>query len=99
MPSFKSLDHQTQHDLLEWFNVREPSSLDKMKLAELAEQGLFEAWDCPKCGDRVYRGQPRNWNNYQGVLQVDYTSYPGAPERHTLEYLESMCDHCRMYDT
>lgn len=97
MPAFMQLDTQTQKDLLEWFNVAEPDTYDKMRLAKLAEDGLFEAWGCPQCGDRVYHGRPANWDHYQGVRQRDYISYPGNADKYTPEYLSQMCDHCRMY--
>jgi len=95
--TWDELDGQDQEDLLAWFNVREPGAEDKERLAKLLADGLFEAWDCPECGERVYRGEPKDWGHFQGVLQVDYTSYPGNTEKYNEEYLLKMCDHCRCY--
>ena len=94
--SWSALDEKTQKDLLTWFNVGEPTYEDKERLALLSQNGGFEAWDCPDCGDRVYEGTPTSWANFQGVMQVDYTSYPGNKEKYTPKYLKRMCDDCRM---
>lgn len=93
---WRDLSEQTKTDLHKWYNSSKISTAEKNMLAALYSSGRFYAWDCPNCGARVYRGDPRDWGNYQGVLQVDYTSYPGNDEKYTAEYLEKLCDNCRM---
>jgi hypothetical protein len=44
----------------------------------------------------VYWGEPTDWSHFQGVLQADYTSYPGNPERHNARHIAQQCDNCRM---
>lgn len=90
--AFLALDPQTQNDLTDWLNIGEPDVDDRNRLAELHAAGRFKAWDCPNCGDRVFRGQPENWADFQGVRQVDHASYP-AVSRTTLAW----CDHCRCW--
>lgn len=90
--NFSNLDRQTQKDLIEWLNVRNPDGADKRRLAALYNDGGFKAWDCPNCGDRVFLGEPDDWGNFQGVCQADYTSYPAAGSA-----TEAWCDHCRAY--
>jgi hypothetical protein len=70
---------------LEWFNVHEPSAVDKRRLAKLYFDGLFHAWDCPTCYD-----------HFQGVLNQDF-SFFGAREIFTEECIERQCDQCRCY--
>ena len=95
--SWVELDYQVQKDLVEWFNVRadDVDSQDRKRLARLYESGNFHAWDCPSCGERVYCGTPDDWSHFQGVLQVDYASFPG-PEHVTPEHRVQLCDLCRM---
>lgn len=91
---FEELQPQTQEDLINWFNIV-PESIDdddKQLLADLYNNGQFEAWDCPKCGARCYNGTPDNWGAFQGVSNVDHTSYPGDGEKTAL-----WCDRCRCY--
>jgi hypothetical protein len=90
--AFSALDAQTQNDLTDWLNIVDPDVDDKNRLAELHAEGRFKAWDCPNCGDRVFQGEPESWADFQGVRQVDYTSYP-AVSRATLAW----CDHCRCW--
>jgi hypothetical protein len=92
MASFRELDSQTQKDLADWLNVRNPDGADKRRLANLHAKGLFRAWDCPNCGDRVFLGEPKDWGNFQGVHQADYTSYPPVNQA-----TRTWCDHCRCY--
>lgn len=89
---------QTRTDLLEWYNVRDEDVTDgdRQKLADLIAAGRFDSWECPECKDeRVYRGDPEEWGDFQGVRQVDYASYPGDAEKYQPEYLAQMCDNCR----
>jgi hypothetical protein len=96
MKTFEELDEQTQNDLIEWYNASEPTSEDLELLVALFESGRFEAWNC-ECGEKVYRGDPEDWGHFQGVRQVDYTSYPGNIEKYQAEHLERMCDSCRCH--
>lgn len=93
---FRELPQQVQDDLLAWYNSK-PSWHDKQRLAKLYAEGRFKAWDCPGCGDRCYFGRPESWNLFQGVNQVDHTSYPGDTEKFTEEYLRQLCDTCRCH--
>lgn len=100
MPTWSELDSQTQEDLLAWFNCSKPTAVDKRRLAKLATDGRFRAWECPECESRVYQGDPEDWKHFQGVDQVDYTSYPVHGDSiYKPEYLEKLCDSCRMSDT
>jgi hypothetical protein len=94
--TWTELTDQEQTDLLEWYNVSTPDYEDKRRLAKLLNAGLFAAWNCPQCGTRCYFGDPDNWGHFQGVLQVDYCSYPGNKGLHTHEYNLSLCNSCRM---
>ena len=60
---FTQLPNEVQQDLIGWYNVQEKdlNITDKQRLLRLYKKGLFQAWDCPKCGDRVYRGNPENY--------------------------------------
>ena len=91
------LPEQAQADLLEWFNCSKPDSEDKMRLADLFSAGKFHAWDCPTCGDRVYHGEPEDWDHFQGVREADHMSYPGMPEVFALELIEKQCNDCRCH--
>ena len=95
MKTWQELDTQDQADLTAWFNVCNPTEEDYERLAELFDAGRFSAWDC-QCGRRCYKGDPTNWNHFQGVCQVDYCSYPGNAEKYTLDHLMKLCDDCRM---
>jgi len=91
MSGWGKLQEDTKRDLRTWFNS-EPDYADMTCLSRLYLTGRFKAWDCPECGERVYWGSPINWDNFQGVCQADYTSYPGDLEKYTPEYNEQMCD-------
>jgi hypothetical protein len=92
-----NLPVQAQKDLLEWLNSSIPTRADKRRLAKLYYDGLFHAWDCPTCGDRVYHGEPENWDHFQGVHEMDFSSYPGWNKIFTQEIIEKQCDHCRCH--
>jgi hypothetical protein len=96
---WSELPSQTQEDLLAWYNRREEKLEveDYARLAQLVANGSFHAWNCPKCGGRVYDGAPGDWRHFQGVCQVDYVSYPGDEEKYTLDYRLKLCDHCRCH--
>ncbi len=88
-----------QTDLLERYNIRleDATHEDRESLAQLYWSGRFHAWDCVSCGERCYWGDPENWDAFQGVLQLDFTSYPGATS--TPAWLKArQCDDCRMHD-
>jgi hypothetical protein len=89
---FSDLDEQTQKDLSDWLNLCVIDAFDKRLLAALYGAGRFKAWDCPRCGTRVYLGEPGDWQHFQGVDQADYTSYPPVTQA-----AEAWCDHCRCY--
>lgn len=91
---FSQLDEQTQTDLIAWYNVvpEQVDDEDKALLLELFNNGQFEAWHCPKCGERCYNGQPENWDNFQGVDNVDHCSYPSVRDE-----TAKWCDDCRCY--
>ena len=97
MITWNELTHQQQQDLLEWYNVREEDidDADRRRLSELIDKGQFQAWNCPECEERCYLGTPDDWDDFQGVSQVDYVSYPGDAEKYRPEYILQMCDHCR----
>lgn len=94
---WNDLSEQTQKDLFDWFNWTEVTDDEKDMLAELFESGQFKAWDCRKCGERVYAGDPDDWDNYQGVRQADFCSYPGDDTVYQPDYLAYLCDHCRCH--
>ena len=94
--TFQQLSQQVQDDLTAWYNVCEPDTTDKQRLFRLYMQGEFEAWDCPECGERVYRGNPESYDNFQGVRNQDF-SFFGNSDKYTADYIESMCDNCRCY--
>lgn len=95
MPTWKEVPEQAQQDMLEWLNSTKPDASDKRRLAKLYFTGKFHAWNCVECGDRVYFGNPVEWNHFQGARQADYISFPGSrdsPRRNAMK-----CDHCRMH--
>jgi hypothetical protein len=94
---FEDLPDSVQEDLLAWFNSSEPDDDDRQLLADLYNAEGFEAWNCVKCGDRVYKGDPKSWDHFQGVQQVDYTSYPGNTDKYKPEHLLRLCDSCRCH--
>ena len=98
MNEWKDIDENMQERLIEWYNVREEDmdDDDRQRLAELYFNYNFQSWNCPECGTHVHYGTPDNWDNFQGVCQADYTSYPGNKVKYTQTYLTQMCDHCRM---
>ena len=97
--TWKDLEQQQKDDLIAWFNFREQDldRHDKATLAKLFFDGRFEAWDCPSCGDRIYRGDPEDWGSFQGVRQVDYVSYPGDETVFQPDYIIQLCDYCRCH--
>lgn len=96
--TWAEVTEQDREDLINWYNIREEdlNSADKQRLARLLWAGRFKAWDCPQCGERCYEGDPTNWDHFQGVLQVDFSSFPGNAEKYQPEFLSRMCDDCRM---
>ena len=96
MSKCEELSEQTQKDLLTWYNVSVADEEDKKILAELYNHARFRAWDCPECGERVYCGESGDWYDFQGVLQQDFTSYPGNTEKYKDSWLRQLCDNCRM---
>lgn len=95
--TFDDLPDTVKKDLTRWFNVRNlDNSEDKTRLLELYQEGKFQAWDCPKCNDRVYKGNPDSYNNFQGVLNQDF-SFFGNRDKYTEDYIEQMCDTCRCH--
>ena len=78
MRIWKDLPAHLQEDLSKWYNVRDLDTDDRLRLLRLWKAGQFEAWNCPKCGDRIYNGTPDSWSHFQGANQVDYCSYPGS---------------------
>lgn len=80
---------QTADDLLAWLNIAEPNDMDIQRVCDLHASGLFESWECPTCGIRVYIGHPEEWGAFQGVRQADYASYPLGSRW--------QCDHCRCH--
>lgn len=94
---FAALPEQAQEDLITWFNVSKPDSDDLKSLAALFNAGRFHAWNCPKCGERCYFGDPEDWGEFQGVMEVDYTSYPGDETVYAVSFLRLLCDTCRCY--
>lgn len=92
---FSKLEDQTKKDLIDWLNHLEPTREEMWELARLYNEGKFSAWDCPECNDRVFFGTPDNWEDYQGVMQADYVSYPGNNKKYQEKYLQQLCDDCR----
>ena len=88
MSGWGRLPNQVKEDLETWFNCTEISYAEKTELARLYLTRRFHAWNCPQCGERVYFAEPTNWSMFQGVLQADYSSYPGENHR--------LCDGCRV---
>lgn len=95
MSGWGKLPEQVKQDLEAWFNCTEITYDQKTELARLYQSGRFHAWNCPECGERTYFSNPKNWAMFQGVLNADYSSYPGNPRKWTQEYLERLCDSCR----
>ena len=96
MSKWSELSVQVKHDLEQWYNSR-PDKEEKEMLAELFLAGRFWAWNCPVCGDRVYWGDPEDWDDYQGVCQADYVSYSGIVEKGSKETMVQCCDNCRCH--
>lgn len=93
--TFEDLPEMVQEDLTAWLNVRKlDNEDDKARLLELYQSGRFQAWDCPECSERVYEGRPDSYNNFQGVLNQDF-SFFGNTDKYTEEYINQMCDLCR----
>jgi len=92
---FQELSQQIQDDLIEWYNTANPSKDDLALLLNLYLDGQFRAWECENCGDRVYEGNPDNWDDFQGVLNQDFC-YFGNKDKYTGDYLDALCDGCRM---
>ncbi len=95
MRDWDKLPEQTRVDLINWFDAVSLSLEDTKILAWLYLDGKFQAWDCPDCGDRVYLAQPDNWEDFQGVLQADFVSYPGDKEKYQETWISQQCDDCR----
>jgi len=93
---WEALPQQAKEDLTQWFNAVVVDDDDKILLAQLYIRGNFHAWNCPTCGERVYWGDPEDWDNFQGVCQADFTSYPGSTDYYTLRIVTQQCDSCRM---
>jgi hypothetical protein len=89
-----ALSELVQEDLANWYNV-ELDNETKERLANLYNNGKFHAWNCPTCGQRVYWGNPSWWGDYQGVMQADYTSYPGDKDLYSSRIVSQQCDDCR----
>ena len=68
-PAFDALDVDLQDDLIEWYNVSQLDQQDYARLAYLAHQGQFFAYECADCGERVRIGQSLDWAHFQGVCQ------------------------------
>ena len=96
MSKWEELTNREQEDLREWYNQRDLVGHERRLLADLFIQGKFHAWNCPTCGERCYWGDPDDWGDFQGVRQLDFTSYPGQPEHYTDWITSRQCDDCRM---
>lgn len=96
MSGWGKLPDQVKEDLENWFNSTEITYAEKTELARLYFSGRFHAWNCHRCGERVYYGEPLDWSKFQGVLQADYSSYPGDDEVYQPDYLAKLCDECRV---
>ena len=98
--SFDELPQLVQDDLITWLNVqfesKDDGKEDKKRLLDIYQSGSFCAWDCPECGERVYDGQPDNWDYFQGSLNRDF-SYFGDEDKYTSEYIKAICDNCRAF--
>ncbi len=88
MGEWVDVPEDTQAALLGWYNVSCPDDEDRKKLANLWFSGRFRYWQCSGCGDLVFEGLPEDWNEFQGVCQIDTISFPGSV---------SMCDDCRAW--
>lgn len=93
---FDDLPDQLQTDLTDWYNRAELDDDDKRIPTDLYARGRFHAWNCPTCGERVQKGDPEEWGDFQGVCQPDYTSYPGDADVYTADHILRQCDSCRM---
>lgn len=94
-PKWNSLTDEQKEALIAWYNVREEDmdDEDRERLATLIEEGKFEFWDCPNCEEGPQcEGRPDRWTDFQGVRQIDLTSYPAQSEE-ALRW----CDSCRMH--
>ncbi|HPA48195.1 MAG TPA: hypothetical protein PK395_20695 [bacterium] len=69
--AWENLDYETQDDLLLWYNQTEVGPEDMERLADLHNEGQFHAFGCGWCQKRVVEGQPDDWSNFQGVLQME----------------------------
>ncbi len=74
--------------------------LDKIMadLLTLYNVWCFDAWDCPECGERVYKGVIDNnydESSFQGNKNQDFGSYPGNYKKYTNQYNNALCDPCR----
>jgi len=93
--SFEDMPDWMQEDLKSFMNVSPIDSGDEKTLYNLYQTGTFSAWDCPECGERCYKGDPNDWNDFQGALIQDFSSFPGNHIKFTSHYLEAMCNSCR----
>jgi hypothetical protein len=91
------LASETQEALLDWYNCVEVPDEVKDDLAKLFKDGNFAHWECPECDRDCYFGSPKDWGNYQGVRQGDYTSYAVDVKDGKLhpDYAKMLCDECR----
>lgn len=92
--TFDELPDQIQRDLREWFNS-EPDEDEKQQLLKLYVDGNFHAWNYAECGNRVFDGQPHNWDYFQGAQNRDF-SFFGNRDKYQADYLDALCDNCRM---
>lgn len=95
---WRDIPYDAQQALEYWYNVSKDQwdHTDYKLLVRLYFASRFQYWNCPECGALVTYGDPSNWDHFQGVMEPDYTSYPGNTEKYTQEYIEKMCDDCRM---
>lgn len=95
---WQEIPQEAQIALEYWYNVAQYdwNETDYRILTDLYFSGRFKYWRCPECNKLVTYGNPVNWDRFQGVMQPDYTSYPGNTEKYTQEYIARMCDDCRM---
>jgi hypothetical protein len=71
-PSWYDIESETQQALLDWFNVKDPSYADMSALAKLYNDGKFSHGVCVVCGSPWQEGTPDNWDNFQGVNELDH---------------------------
>ena len=92
---FYDLPQEVQDDLKIWLNFS-PDDNDRELMTSMYTQGRFKAWSCPICNEPVLFGEPEDWDQFQGVRNADYVSYPGNTRIYQPEFVQALCDHCRM---